>query len=387
MSICGVKRPLQIELPDADADAGAKSSKGDFYSEGYNSQNIRKAIQILTKISKRCTSRIGVIDTTLQTIPKDDRKHRSTLQSERDELQRLMEYNRFLKKLDTTVPVADAQGIRWNRLSYSKKEYRGGRRYANGVRVYAPSEKYPRSVSLQGCMRDLRVLLAGDRLIDIDMVNAFPTIAHYVACRLGLSLPKLAYYSKDSTNRDLVLSSIMEFHGIYSRDAAKELPITLLHGGSYDCWLREYNLSNKRGRLPFMESFSNDVKTLMARLLDHPQWATLRSDVRVHLVKTGKRKEKDQCGINRSTFAIILQELEDRALQSMVRTFRRNEWVVESLQFDGCLLRHRPDVDIEKTIQLAQAQIKKDVPGLEIVLKVKPLYKESLQPFWDALNE
>ena len=103
-----------------------------------------------------------------------------------------------------------------------------------------------RSASLQGCPREVRLLLAGLYYYDVDMVNSLPNVARQLA-RLGMvsasNLQALCALCRDAGHA--VLGGIVEHYGLVgspalgvtARDVAKGLPVQLLHGGGHAAWL------------------------------------------------------------------------------------------------------------------------------------------------------
>jgi hypothetical protein len=127
-----------------------------------------------------------------------------------------------------------------------------------------------RSVSLQGCPREVRLLLAGPYYYDVDMVNSLPNVARQLEGLGMVSAPNLLALRALCGGRDAVLGGIEAHNGLTgspalgetARDVAKGLPIRLLHGGSRAAWLAAHGLREEYPRFP-----------LMAQLEAPPAWA------------------------------------------------------------------------------------------------------------------
>lgn len=104
---------------------------------------------------------------------------------------------------------------------------------------YLPKHKWGRIIpidylSMSVAHRPTRHSLCEDNYIDIDMINAQPTITREICKHHGLENTHLNYYID---NRNDILQLIMTNHQVV-RDIAKNLPICLLFGGSYDGWMK-----------------------------------------------------------------------------------------------------------------------------------------------------
>ena len=101
--------------------------------------------------------------------------------------------------------------------------------YADGGAGEAGRPKW-RSVSLQGCPREVRLLLAGPYYFDVDMVNSLPNVARQLGRRGMVRETSLQALSKLCSERDSVLKDIVEFYGLVdataqgvtARDRAKD---------------------------------------------------------------------------------------------------------------------------------------------------------------------
>ena len=347
-------------------------------TEHYNHANLLHALLLLSGSRQWRAAQLAEVARERERAVQQG-EHVADLDAARRRLQRVAEAEDWLKRCHAVAKSKDERtGLRARTVTYEKKgRLQLGRRYAAGTIINERGKM--RSLSLQGTLRELRPLLVGDRLQDVDMVNSLPTIAHHLATSvLGLNLPALAAYVSDCEH---LRASIAQFHGV-DREAAKALPIRLLHGGGYAAWLHDFGLPPTSPPHTEVVRLSAELGVLRKHLLANPRFAKVTELLRTELVAAGKRKRDDEYGIAISTFAVILQELEDRVLGVIERSLAEAAWVVESLQFDGLLVRHRDDANLEAALKAAEARVSTALGGLSIQLKIKPLYQLPLAPIF-----
>ena len=299
-----------------------------------------------------------------------------------------------------------------------------GRRYAQRERpgasvftaakdgVHDPlSKKWSEvTVALTGAPRATRRVVAGLCYQDLDMVNSFMKIALGLALLYGVydQLDVLRRYADDAF-RDEILRHVMEHHGIYSRDDAKRLPITLLHLGPYSCWLLTVEPPN-REELVEMTKFAREISILVRAVLGVdarlpvPEWVAATKiyrdngaveravladkDVIVRGTKFRKARSdrKKAYGLSdadRTAFSRIVQTYEDWLLRLILEEVARHpQWEVGSLQYDGLYLRHlgpQSEGALGELARACEAHVKYSTEGVfEVALKEKELLGESV---------
>ena len=114
--------------------------------------------------------------------------------------------------------------------------------------------------SLSVYHRPTRHSLCEGIYIDIDMVNAQPSIIVEICKHHHIPVPVLKKYVENtSTMREV----IMEHHGV-NKDTAKKLPISLMFGGSYSGWLKENNvIVNDNVKLKEIIEIEQEIKTII----------------------------------------------------------------------------------------------------------------------------
>lgn len=100
-------------------------------------------------------------------------------------------------------------------------------------------------LSLSIFHRPTRHAFCDNTYIDLDMVNAQPTLIYNICRSNGINLQKLGEYVANPTE---FRSFVMEHHQC-SKDSAKQLFIRLMFGGSYETWLKDECISKNETKL------------------------------------------------------------------------------------------------------------------------------------------
>ena len=185
-----------------------------------------------------------------------------------------------LRRLALAAPDVDGSARRGQYVLYTHGGLDSplwGRHYACGT--YIDSGGKRRSPDLQGCPREVRLLLAGPFCHDLDFKNSLPTVASQLDA-LGLCPAHLLTLLKDYVaNRGAWFADIIAHHNIPPQPAAgetaegiaKQLPIRILHGGSYASWVAEFALLGVRDTgvaggygCPRVHAFEAQVKVARA---------------------------------------------------------------------------------------------------------------------------
>jgi phage/plasmid-associated DNA primase len=133
------------------------------------------------------------------------------------------------------------------------------------VSFHLPKHKWGRSIpayhtSLSVYHRPTRHSLCDGIYIDIDMVNAQPTIIMEICNHHNIPMVSLKKYVD---NPQHFRTAIMRHHKV-SKDIAKNLPICLMFGGSYNGWLREHNIiTNDTNLIQEIIDIENEIKSVI----------------------------------------------------------------------------------------------------------------------------
>lgn len=199
----------------------------------------------------------------------------SKIETEQDQMKL---YSKLYKKLDKHFGT-----------SYRFPKHKWGRIIPNGY------------MSLSIFHRPTRHALAEGNYIDIDMVCAHPQIVCEI-CRMNgianmvLSLKDYAYNSKPYRKE------VMELHSV-SYDTAKQLPIRLMFGGSYDQWIKDYNVENK-SKHPLFVKIEKELLYIMDIVYAHNQH--IKKDV----LKAEKDKWQNESEAKRGVMGLWAQTIE-----------------------------------------------------------------------------
>jgi len=133
------------------------------------------------------------------------------------------------------------------------------------VSFHLPKHKWGRVLpayhtSLSVYHRPTRHSLCDGVYIDIDMVNAQPTLILEICRQHNIDLPALKLYVANPKHYREALAK----HHKVGKDVAKMLPICLMFGGSYDGWLREHNIThNDTNKIQEIADIETQIKSVI----------------------------------------------------------------------------------------------------------------------------
>ena len=348
----------------AAAQAAALQAKGAEQAmlEEYDDVSFRWGKAALDAASSVRTTRIDELDASESV----GMANRSELQ-ERARLHRNVNCAEALKRFLEAAPLVDGNHRHGQCLLYRRGGVAAGghgRRYPIATSYVSQGGKR-RTATLQGCPREVRLLLCHLLYHDIDFVNSLPT----VACQLdtlGLCSPNSLKALRDYCNlRQEWFDEIIAYHSIppntgldtCARDVAKALPLRLLHGGTYIGWALEFGLGPegiaRQEGLPRVHALERQLATARAHTvrayaMRDPAWVHAQRGLA--LAKKAKKYPRATPTelwqkATASVFAIIIQDIEDRCLSHAQAALDSHGWVSHSLQQDGVLVEEgrRPD--------------------------------------------
>ena len=196
----------------------------------------------------------------------------------------------FQTELDQLVKYKDA----WNKknkcfvVAHSLSKHKWGRISPSG------------SISLSIFHRPTRHGLANEFYIDLDMVNCQPTIMVEILKQHGIHKEKLTKYALDPKK---YRQRIMEHHKC-NKDVAKQLPITLLFGGTYDGWIKENNIQveTKLATFATLETELCDIINII--------WEANKDTIYKDVMKQNKKKWKTNDEAKRGVMGLWCQSVE-----------------------------------------------------------------------------
>lgn len=206
-----------------------------------------------------------------------------------------------------------------------------------------------KSMSLQNIPREIRHTIAREFYIDIDLVNCHPVILSFLSHSNDFKCENLDYYI---ANREEVLKTVMIDGKPASRDAAKQLFLSIMNGG-YQAYSK-ISPSNK-----FVDAFKEEIGTL------HSQFRKLHK-VRYDIHKAARIKKGSDFNHRGSFINTLFCDFENKILQCMYEYFGKPEDAV--LCFDGIMLRNTQEYDIDGCMAHIQESL-----GIDIKLKKKTM--------------
>ena len=153
--------------------------------------------------------------------------------------------------------------------------------------------------------RPTRHRLARDYYIDIDMINAQPTIIFEICKMNNIEKRILGKYVKNPKKyREFVMN-----HHNCNKDTAKNLFICLMFGGSYDSWLKDNDIQeNKFKKIKSVCELEDELKSVMDIVYNTNQ--TIKEDI----LRIEPNKWSNENEAKRSIMALWSQTIE-RLLQ------------------------------------------------------------------------
>ena len=196
------------------------------------------------------------------------------------------------------------------------------------------------------------------RYVDVDVVNAHPTLLLHLCRQSNWDCPQLSAYVED---RDKLLTDLCGVAGC-SRDHAKQVYLAVLNGGDED-------FNNLPRRSKHLEAFRNELAVLRLRLTQ--QHSELYAQVKARRSEAGKTWNNES-----GLLSLLCNRLENRVLMSMWCFFGCPTNCV--LCFDGIMLRRAgaDGGDVVGGYDLAgcAAHVQREL-GVAIQLAAKPFDK------------
>jgi phage/plasmid-associated DNA primase len=206
-------------------------------------------------------------------------------------------------ELLSTIDATELEQIKRFKELYNKKLK------AFQTAVFLPKHKWGRIIpannylSLSIFHRPTRHSLCEDYYIDIDMINAQPTIISEISKINDIPVPWLdKYVKKPKKYREFIMK-----HHNCNKDCAKNLPIVLMFGGSYDGWIREWDIQmniEKGERIKDIIEIEKELKSIMELVYANNQH--IKKDV----LKQDPKKWKTDAEAKRGVMSLWSQSIE-----------------------------------------------------------------------------
>ncbi len=196
-------------------------------------------------------------------------------------------------------------------------------------------------VGLQNFPSEVRKHLAQRFYYDVDFKNAHPVLMQQLCQKLLIvDTPQLEKYIQ---NRDDYLEQVQSLCvPACSRDIAKNLFICIIFGGSRKTWMHEHRvkIAHSAELLRFIDAFTGEIQRIMLRVFCARELAHFHS-----LIK--KRSEQN---VESRFLSIVLQTIESECLQTLDETLSALGWSMDTLIFDGGLVRRREHTELSREV-------------------------------------
>ena len=183
-----------------------------------------------------------------------------------------------------------------------------------------PKHKWGRTIpagylSLSVQHRPTRHALCEGIYRDKDMANMHPQLIAEIAKQHGIKLEKLEKYN---AQYKAYRAKIAEHHGLDIRNPdhkniAKQLPIRLVYGGSYDQWIKDNNiLVNVRNKMPKFVKIEEELAGVREIVFRENQ------EIYKDVLKQDPRKWKTEAEAKRGVMSFWCQTIERRLMEDSV---------------------------------------------------------------------
>ena len=283
-------------------------------------------------------------------VPKTDAEAALNKKKYKEANQRLCQLEAAKKKAQSATPVQYYHG----KMGF-------GRRYA-----YTKG-----SFSYQGASRLVRKILAERYYHDIDIVNCYPVLLWHLLSKNVIDIDiqqKFPILHMAVFKRKEMIEAIMAAFQC-EHDIAKRLPSVLMNGGSIHGskgWCAQNGLNSQHAE-----------STIVDKLYEECQEAILLFAERFPQHKEKSKEMYPNKSLRQHNVAPIhfeLERLEDECILSIEQTAQAEGWQIDSLIFDGGLLRKREgfgETEVKSLLLCMQENVKANV-GVDIEIAVKP---------------
>jgi hypothetical protein len=230
-------------------------------------------------------------------------------------------------------------------IKYKQKSYGFGRYYGH------------RKLQLQNICKRIRHTIAQEKMIDIDIKNAHPTLLQWYCKTNNIPCEGLSYYID---NRDKCIQEIMDITG-FDKDDVKADLLAIINGrdkyegqvDDYPQWYIDYYFNVK------------DI-TEQVSLLE-PQFKRTA-------LKQKKANGKGDYNIGGTTINYLMTDLENKCLMCIYDVCRMEGIKVASLVYDGIMLyKDGLPNNLDHVLKRMEEQIFKVLDGCQVQIIEKPM--------------
>jgi hypothetical protein len=205
--------------------------------------------------------------------------------------------------------------------------------------------------SLQGIKREIRHMLCHLYYDDIDIVNAHPSFLLQYCEKNKIKCQHLKHYVE---NRDETISKWCEFNAYWNKDLCKTFVNSIMNGGKVD------NIEEDTLYIPEIQRLYYEFQSILNSVAD------INNDIR------GIIKRRKTFNTSGSIISTILCNIECKCLFYIVEYLEAHGFNVDSLQFDGCLVR-KSNISMTTDVLKKTSEYVLEKTGYIIELKIKPM--------------
>jgi hypothetical protein len=257
---------------------------------------------------------------------------------------------------------------------------------------------YPQgSLSIGLFERHLRHYLAHESYVDIDCVNAHPTIIHAICVQKGWNFPTLKKYVE---NKKQVRVDVCTYYGI--TDAmAKTLLLRLMFGGSTEAFQKEFLIDKEPMKM--LIKLEDELDSIRTKVLSiERQWFDLfkiaskeeskkprrgpkpaeqdEDEEDEEITKKDKKAASNYTAMKRSAFSYLIQDMERRILEILVLSLKSQFVLTDNIYtlcYDGIMLRKQEKPFDPEILREAERSIK-ELTGIPMKLEMKDMTEYGL---------
>ena len=229
-----------------------------------------------------------------------------------------------------------------------------------------PKHKWGRIIpadylSLSIFHRPTRHSLCDGVYIDIDIENACPNVINEI-CKSNQITDK-KHLTAYAENPKELRAKIMERHKVV-KDIAKQLPISILNGGSYNGWIKENNIDDEN-KLPEVVKLENEIKPIMDIIYSSNQH--IIKDVLKQDPQKWKSVEEKKRGVMALFYQTVERHIQEIAIKYLLHkpSFKIEDIVPSQ---DGFMIL--PELWYDEILTDLNKIVKKEI-GLNITFKNK----------------
>eukprot|EP00397_Hematodinium_sp_SG-2012_P000287 GEMP01000287.1.p1 GENE.GEMP01000287.1~~GEMP01000287.1.p1 ORF type:complete len:2027 (-),score=434.72 GEMP01000287.1:1517-7597(-) len=232
--------------------------------------------------------------------------------------------------------------------------------------------RYADKTSLQSVTRECRAAASGSLLCDIDISNCYPVLITQMVDKCmrsaGKPLLKIPTLRQYITAREDLLATVTCRYGV-PRDAAKNLFLRLLYGGTISSWRDEFGITIGMD-VPMLFSFQTDAAEATRAIV------ASRPDV----VARFAEKRDSVRSVENCALAYILGETEDLIVSTCEEVLERDDVRVSVVVFDGLMvdMSSVSEEELASVLHKARNEIREKL-GFSVIFERKMLIGCAMQ--------